>query len=105
MHPHNAYLQQLAEVGIVGGAAYAMMWATALWAGWRVSTNSAFGHGINVGLFLALVAIAVANLGENMFEGTERLRLQSIAWIAAALITAEWDRARRLTHPRADHAA
>ncbi len=105
MHPHNAYLQQLAEVGIVGGAAYAMMWAAALWAGWRVSTDGALGHGINVGLFLALVAIAVSNLGENMFEGTERLRLQSIAWIAAALITAEWDRARRLTHQCADHAA
>ena len=105
LHPHNAYLQQLAEVGIPGGAAYTLMWATALWAGWRVSTDRALGHGINVGLFLALVAIAVANLGENMFEGTERLRLQSIAWIAAALITAEWDRARRLTLPRADHAA
>jgi O-antigen ligase len=105
LHPHNAYLQQLAEVGIPGGAAYALIWATALWAGWRVSTDRALGHGINVGLFLALVAIAVSNLGENMFEGTERLRLQSIAWIAAALITAEWDRARRLTHPRADHAA
>jgi len=92
LHPHNAYLQQLAEVGIVGGVAFAMMWATALWAGWRVSTDRALSDGINVGLFLALVALVVSNLGENMFEGTERLRFQSMAWIAAGVIIAEWNR-------------
>jgi O-antigen ligase len=104
LHPHNAYLQQFAEVGIVGGAAFAMMWATALWAGWRVSTDPTLSDGINVGLFLALVALLVSNLGENMFEGTERLRLQSMAWIAAGVMIAEWNRVRRSAIQRPDHA-
>jgi O-Antigen ligase len=102
LHPHNAYLQQLAEVGIVGGAAFAMIWATAIWAGWRVSTDRALGHGINVGLFLALVALVVSNMGENMFEGTERVRFQSMAWVVSAVIIAEWSRLRLVSRPRAD---
>jgi O-antigen ligase len=102
LHPHNAYLQQLAEVGVVGGAAFAMMWATALWAGWRVSTDRVLGDGINVGLFLALVALVVSNLGENMFEGTERLRFQSMAWMAAAVLIAKWNREQPVIHARAD---
>jgi len=99
LHPHNAYLQQLAEVGIVGGVAFAMMWGTALWAGWRVSTDRAVADGLNLGLFLALVALVVSNLGENMFDGTERLRFQSMAWIAAGVIIAEWTRVRQVNHP------
>ena len=104
LHPHNAYLQQLAEVGILGGAAFAIMWGTALWAGWRVSTDRALSDGVNVGLFLALVALVVSNLGENMFEGTERLRFQSMAWIAAGVIIAEWNRVRPFSCPGIDDA-
>jgi O-antigen ligase len=104
LHPHNAYLQQLAEVGIIGGAAFALMWGTALWAGWRVSTDRALSDGLNVGLFLALVALVVSNLGENMFEGTERLRFQSMAWIAAGVIIAEWNRVRPFSCPGIDDA-
>jgi O-antigen ligase len=105
VHPHNAYLQQMGEVGIIGGAVYAAMWASALWAGWRVSAQEGYGIGINTSLFLGLVAVAVANLGENMFEGTERLRLQSIAWMMAAFVMAEWSR-RRIAggDVRAEHA-
>jgi hypothetical protein len=104
LHPHNAYLQHMGEVGIVGGAAYIALWATALWAGWRITSRAKAGLQINLSLFLALIAIAVANLGENMFEGTERQRLHSIAWMVAALIVAEWNRGR-LPHPRIEHAA
>jgi len=103
-HPHNAYLQQMAEVGIAGGAAYLAIWLVVLWAGWRASLADAVG-GINLGLFLALVAIAVSNLGENMFEGTERLRLESIAWILAALVVSEWQRVRTPHQSRVEYVA
>jgi O-antigen ligase len=93
----------MGEIGIVGGAAYIALWATALWAGWHITSRAKAGLPINLSLFLALIAIAVANLGENMFEGTERQRLHSIAWIVAALIVAEWNRGR-LPHP-IEHAA
>src|SRR5262245_7665672 len=90
LHPHNAYLQQIAETGIVGGLAYVAMWGMALWAGWRICTRAETELEIHSGLFLALVAIAVSNLGENMFEGMERLRLYSIAWILTAFVIAAW---------------
>ena len=90
LHPHNAYLQQTAETGILGGLSYLAMWVTAIWAGWRISTRPGAELAIHSGLFLAVVAIAVSNLGENMFEGTERLRLYSIAWMVTAFVIAAW---------------
>jgi hypothetical protein len=95
----------MAEVGIVGGAAYVAMWATALWAGWRISAGEGPGLGINVSLFLALVAIAAANLGENMFEGTERQRLHTMAWMMAAFVIAAWSRGTIQRHRQAEDAA
>jgi hypothetical protein len=64
------------------------MWGMALWAGWRICMRAGAEREIHSGLFRALVAIAVSNLGENMFEGTERLRLQSIAWMVTAFMIA-----------------
>lgn len=105
LHPHNIYLQQLAETGIIGGLAYIALWATALWAGWRISTRRGPRLETSLSLFFALVAIATANLGENMFEGTERLRLQTIAWIVTALVIAEWSRGRAPRPTRVDDGA
>jgi O-antigen ligase/polysaccharide polymerase Wzy-like membrane protein len=92
MHPHNTYLQQIAETGIFGGLAYLAIWIVALWAGWQISKRDGPGSETNTSLFFALVAIVVANLSENMFEGTERIRLQTIAWMVAALVVTTWHR-------------
>jgi len=62
-HPHNVFVQQIGEVGIFGGIVYAALWATALSAGWQVTTRGMAPGGRSV--FYGLIAITVANLGEN----------------------------------------
>lgn len=96
LHPHNIFLQQVAEVGILGGVAYLALWATALWAGWQSSARMQTRFGPALGVFYAFVAIAVMNMGENMFleaVAPERVRLHTIAWILMAVVVAEWTRA------------
>lgn len=96
-HPHNVFLQAVAEVGLVGGLAYIMLWSVALWAGWRISARRTAGLQPAVSAFYGLVAIAVTNMGENMFLDTAarpRARLHTLAWILLALVIAEWNRLR-----------
>jgi len=40
VHPHNTFLQQLAELGIFGGVAYAALWAIALQLAWKISVDA-----------------------------------------------------------------
>jgi hypothetical protein len=106
-HPHNAFVQQIAEVGVVGGAAYAALWATALWAGWQITTRGAPAIAGASSVFYAIVAIAVANLGENMFLDTvavDRIRIHTIAWVLLAAVIAEWTRVRAATGEMEDAA-
>lgn len=98
IHPHNMYLQQLAEVGVVGGTLYIALWLMALWAGWQVGLRCTNQVGVRLSAFYALVAIVVMNLGENMFldaVAAERVRFHTIAWMLLALVIAEWNRVRR----------
>lgn len=104
-HPHNIFLQQIAEVGIGGGLAYIALWATVLWAGWQIGTRTADTHEISTSLFYGLVAIAMVNMGENMFDIVdERIRLHTMAWILIALVIAEWNRMRLPAPPCLEHA-
>src|SRR5262249_17677877 len=110
LHPHNLYVQRMAEIGVCGGFIYIALWATALWAGWRITTRGSRTTGESVAtsasLFYALVAIAVAIVGENMLEiAGERARLQTIAWLLIALGIAKWNRQRARSMPRIEHAA
>jgi O-antigen ligase len=99
VHPHNLFLQQMAETGVAGGLAYLAMWATALWAGWRVSTDRTQTFDANLGVFYALAAIAIVNVGENIFLDAvagARVRIHTIAWVLMAVAIGEWERRRNV---------
>src|SRR4029079_10827231 len=92
------FLQQLAETGVAGGLAYIAVWATVLWAGWRISTSRAPRFDASLGVFYALAAIAIVNLGENVFldaVAAERIRMHTLAWVLMAVAIAEWGELRR----------
>lgn len=108
VHPHNVFLQQMAETGVAGGLAYLAIWATALWAGWRVGTSRVQTFDANLGVFYALAAITIVNLGENIFldaVAAERVRLHTIAWVLMAVAIGEWSRMRESEPARLRHAA
>lgn len=103
VHPHNIFLQQFAETGIAGGLAYVALWATALWAGWRTSGPGTTRLEAHLSVFYGLFAIAIVNMGENMFMDTvaaERVRLHTISWILMAVGIAGWNRLRQAERAR-----
>lgn len=72
-HAHNIYLNMLAEMGILGLAAYLALLASFLIQGFRVqrrlsrSSASVIERHIVIGLIGALVAMAVHNTFDNLF--------------------------------------
>jgi O-antigen ligase len=67
-HAHNYYLNVAAEAGIIGLAAYLILWAAAFWQGWRaVHVTGGWQRGVAAGLFGMLVALSIHNGFDNLF--------------------------------------
>jgi O-antigen ligase len=70
-HPHNVYLQFLAEVGIVGLAAYLLLLAWALAAALRalrhLPSHVHFWRAVTIGVIGVFVAVVVHTLFDNLY--------------------------------------
>lgn len=81
-HAHNVYWNTLAESGVLGLAAFLMLWVvTALWC-WRVvrKSLSSFTAALGVGVLGVLVHLAVHNLVDNLF--VQGIYVQVALWLA-----------------------
>jgi O-antigen ligase len=88
VHAHNLWLQQYAEIGLIGGTAYLVLWIAVFRRAWKGARAAPCF--LSVGLLLALTALAASNLTTNMFSTPGRAagRLQSLAWLLFALVAA-----------------
>ena len=88
LHAHNLWLQQCAELGLIGGALYAGFWVTLLGLCWRSARDRPTFA--SVGLLLSIVGIAGSNVTTNMFylTGGASGRLQSLTWMLFGLAAA-----------------
>ncbi len=67
-HAHNYYLNIAAEAGLVGLAAYLVLWGAAFREAWRtVRRTEGYWRGVAVGIFGALVHLSVHNLFDNLY--------------------------------------
>ena len=70
-HPHNVYLQLLAEVGILGLAAYLLLLAWALAAAlralYRLPSHACFWRAVTSGVIGVFVAVVVHTLFDNLY--------------------------------------
>ncbi len=67
-HAHNYYLNIAAEAGLVGLAAYLVLWGAAFQEAWRaVRRTEGYWRGVAVGIFGALVHLSVHNLFDNLY--------------------------------------
>jgi len=67
-HAHNYYLNIAAEAGLVGLAAYLLLWGAAFWEAWRtVRVTEGYWRGVAVGIFGALVHLSVHNFFDNLY--------------------------------------
>lgn len=67
-HAHNYYLNIAAEAGLIGLAAYLVLWGAAFWQAWKVvRTTQGYWRGIAVGILGVLTYLSVHNLFDNLY--------------------------------------
>jgi O-antigen ligase len=87
VHAHNLWLQETAEVGVLGGAAYAALWGAIVWRAWRLARlRPTFA---TVGAFLAIAATTVTNLTDTVPEMAGGQRIYTLTWILFGLVEAQ----------------
>lgn len=67
-HAHNIYLNLLAETGLIGLAAYLILWATVFWQTWRATrVTGGLPRGVAIGLLGAWTQLTVHQLFDNLY--------------------------------------
>ncbi len=80
-HAHNIYLNTLAESGVIGFAAFSLMWlALAVWVARRIQAPAAWSKTLAVGGLGMLAYLAVHSLFDNLF--VQGIYLHIALWLA-----------------------
>jgi O-antigen ligase len=86
VHAHNLWLQETAELGVIGGAVFATLWGVIVWRAWRLARlRPTF---VTVGLFLAIAGTTVTNLADTVPEMFGGLRIYTLTWVLFGLVEA-----------------
>ncbi|GAB4272170.1 MAG: O-antigen ligase family protein [Candidatus Promineifilaceae bacterium] len=67
-HAHNYYLNLLAETGVIGLAAYLLLWTAVFWLTWQQLNRTSWpSRGIALGLLAVWTAMAVHHLVDKLY--------------------------------------
>jgi putative inorganic carbon (HCO3(-)) transporter len=67
-HAHNYYLNIAAEAGLIGLAAYFVLWGAAFWQAWKViRMTEGYWRGMAVGILGVLTHLSVHNFFDNLY--------------------------------------
>ncbi len=88
-HAHNLWLHQYAELGVIGGTAYLVLWVCVFRVAWRTARSAPTF--VSVGLVLAITALLATNVTTNMFSttGLAAGRLHSLTWLLFGLAVSQ----------------
>lgn len=102
-HAHNIYLNILAETGIIGLLAYAVLWLSVLWHTWRVTrTTTSWQRGVAIGLFGSWAHLSVHHAVDNLYVANIHLAIGALLGVLSILTLME-ETSRREQSNREDN--
>ncbi|MBN1310185.1 MAG: O-antigen ligase family protein [Anaerolineae bacterium] len=86
-HAHNTYLNFLAETGIIGLAAYLVLWGCVFWQTWRVTRCvDVWQRSLAVGLLGTWTHLSVHHMVDNLYVANIHLHLGALLGVLSVLL-------------------
>ena len=96
-HAHNYYLNIAAEAGLIGLAAYLVLWGAAFWQAWNVvRTTEGYWRGVAVGILGALTHLSVHNLFDNLYVHNMYLHVAMLLGLLFVIVKREGENVLRI---------
>ncbi len=97
-HAHNYYLNIAAEAGLIGLAAYFVLWGAAFWQAWKVvRTTQGYWRGIAVGILGVITHLSVHNLFDNLYVHNMYLHVAILLGLLFVAVKRETSNVKRQT--------
>jgi O-antigen ligase len=95
-HAHNYYLNIAAEAGLIGLAAYLVLWGAAFWQAFRViRATQGYWRGVAVGILGVLTHLAVHNFFDNLYVHNMYLHVAMLLGLLFVIVKSDPTRPTR----------
>jgi len=97
-HAHNYYLNIAAEAGLVGLAAYLVLWGAAFWQAFRaIQFAQGYWRGVAVGILGVLTHLSVHNFFDNLYVHNMYLHVAILLGLLVVVVKSQTSNVKRQT--------